>query len=163
VRPGDLAPRSAVHRALLLRLRFVHVAKLLPQVELSAIRVGDVFELDQRSVVGLVHAGTVEVKGVGEVSLGAFGRTGRVAAIDVMRCAQKDVLHVAHSIIGSERRNDAFVASFARLPAVHRATRVASLRDVTGRPARVPKTNSIRLVGTRGRTEWKPCVRSGTR
>ena len=68
VRPGDLAPRSPVHGALLLRFRLVNIAQLFAKVKLSRVRFVHVLELDQRGVVGLVHAGTEVDRGRGGVS-----------------------------------------------------------------------------------------------
>ena len=67
VRPRHLAPRSTVDGALLLGLGLVHVAQLLAEVEVGSRLVVHVLELDERRVVGLVRAGTVdgEARGVG--------------------------------------------------------------------------------------------------
>ena len=58
VRPRHLAPRSAVHGTLLLRLRLVHVAQLLAEVKLRRVSLVHVLQLNQRRVVRLVHAST---------------------------------------------------------------------------------------------------------
>ena len=58
VRPRHLAPRSAVHGALLLGLGLVHVAQLLAEVKLRRVSLVHVLQLNQRRVVRLVHAST---------------------------------------------------------------------------------------------------------
>ena len=56
VRSRNLTPHGSVHRPLLLRVRLVHVAELLPQVKRGGGLVRNVFQLDQRRVFVLVRS-----------------------------------------------------------------------------------------------------------